>query len=42
MRALLPRQMYKLYERVGLLSYLGLWGHGMYAVLQKANLEAAA
>lgn len=41
-RLLLSQPLHKLYERVGLLRYLGLWGFGMYAILQKPTHEGIA
>lgn len=41
-RILLSQPLHKLYERVGLLRYLGLWGFGMYAIMQKPTCEGIA
>lgn len=41
-RILLSQPVYRLYETVGLLRYLGLWGHAMYAIMQKPTREGIA
>jgi hypothetical protein len=39
---LLCKPLYKLYEMTGVPARLGLWGHGMYAVIRKPPLKQGA